>query len=64
MIVFITTFILFSIEALLHYNIGHEDSNFVFPNINELCTILITVTFFSFLNSIAVSIISKHFNYF
>ncbi len=64
MIVFITTFILFTIEAFLHYNIGHESKEIVYPNQKEIMSILITVFIFSYLNSIAVKVVSKYFNFF
>ncbi len=64
MIVFITTFILFTLEAFLHYNIGHESKDYVFPDQKEIVYILVTVFIFSYLNSVAVKVVSKYFNIF
>lgn len=63
MIVFIITFCLFTIEALLHYNYGKEDNNkFHFPNREIMLQIFITVSFFSFLNSYILKYLAKHYN--
>jgi hypothetical protein len=64
MIVFITTFILFTVEAFLHYNIGHEAKEFVYPTFEEIFSIISTVFIFSILNSFAVKLIEKYFNIF
>ena len=49
MIVFITTFILFTVEAFLHYNIGHESKEFIYPTFEEIFSIISTVFIFSIL---------------
>lgn len=60
MIVFFVTFILFFIEALLHYNYGKGDGEqFHFPNQNEIVQIIITVSIFSFLNSYIIKQLSR-----
>lgn len=65
MIVFIVTFCLFTIEALLHYNYGYDlDSEkriFVFPDTKTLLKILGTVFIFSLLNSKIVKYIHKYY---
>jgi ABC-type microcin C transport system permease subunit YejB len=63
MIIFFVTFILFFLEALLHYNYGKSDSDkFHLPDINELVQISITVGIFSFLNSYIIKILSRRFH--
>jgi hypothetical protein len=64
MIFFISTFILFTVEAFLHYNIGHESKNFVFPDKKEMTSIFSTVFIFSVFNSFSVRLLSKYFNIF
>ena len=63
MIVFIVTFCLFSIESLIHYNYGKEDkSKFHLPNNKTLFQIIITVAFFSLLNSYILKYLAKHYH--
>lgn len=62
MIVFIVTFCLFSIEALLHYNYGKDDkTQFHLPDNKTLLQIFITVSFFSLLNSYILRYLAKHY---
>jgi hypothetical protein len=61
MIVFIVTFCLFSIEALLHYNYGKEDNKFHLPNKETMLQIFVTVSIFSLLNSYILHYLSKHY---
>lgn len=62
MIVFIVTFCLFSIEALLHYNYGKGDkSQFHLPDKKTITQIIITVAFFSLLNSYILRYLAKHY---
>lgn len=65
MIVFIITFCLFTIEALLHYNYGkNEETNtkFHFPHREDMIQIIITVALFSLLNSYILKYLDKHYN--
>lgn len=63
MIVFIVTFCLFTIEALLHYNHGKDDkSKFHLPDKEKLVDILITVFIFSFLNSRIIKYLARHYH--
>jgi len=62
MIVFTVTFILFFIEALLHYNYGKDDSyQFHFPTQTEFLQIVFTVFIFSFLNSFIIRQLAKRY---
>ena len=62
MIVFVTTFILFFIEAILHYNIGRREDKFVWPSKKELLEIALTVGGFSFVNSFIVDFLERKFS--
>ena len=53
-IVFCTTLVLFSSEAVIHYNIGHRKKKFVWPSGKEMLYILGIVATFSLINSILV----------
>jgi tetrahydromethanopterin S-methyltransferase subunit D len=61
MIVFIVTFSLFFIEAILHYNYGRESKYFEFPDSKSLIQIIITVFIFSALNSRIIKYLQKYF---
>jgi hypothetical protein len=63
MIVFIVTFCLFTIEALIHYNYGvnKENNKFVLPDTVNFLKIISTVFLFSILTSLVVRIIEKNF---
>lgn len=65
MLVFIVTFTLFTIEALLHYNYGYGlaigDKNFKIPESQDLIKILLTVFIFSYLNSSIVKLLDKYY---
>jgi hypothetical protein len=66
MIVFIVTFCLFTIEALLHYNYGYDlatngELKFKLPEKDDLFKILFTVFIFSLLNSRIVKILDKYY---
>ena len=60
LIVFFTTFCLFLIEALIHFNIGHKGKKFVWPSRKDLFYIIATVSLFSLLNSGLVWAIEKY----
>lgn len=62
MIVFIVTFTLFFIEAILHYNYGSEQKGFKSPNKQEFLQIVITVGVFSYANSRLLKYLSKHYH--
>lgn len=66
MIVFVVTFFLFTIEALLHYNYGSEnlkkDNKFNFPDNKNFMKILSTVFIFSYLTSLIVRILHRKFH--
>lgn len=64
MIVFIVTFSLFFMEALLHYNYGKDDekSKFHIPDNKVLFQIIITVAFFSLLNSYILRYLAKYYH--
>lgn len=59
MIVFFVSFVLFTIEALIHYNYGKKESEFQYPDTQTFMKILSTVFLFSFLTSIIVRIIEE-----
>ena len=65
MIVFLVTFFLFTIEALIHYNYGQElaakDKKFNFPDLKTFIKIIGTVFLFSALASIIVRVLHKRF---
>ena len=60
------TFVLFFIEALLHFNIGKNDHNqkinfkITLPTKKELCCIVAVLTIFSLLNGIISQWVIKH----
>lgn len=60
-IVFLTTFGLFTLEAMFHYNIGangkEEDGklDFHLPNKEQWVKLLVTVGVFSYINSVVVN---------
>jgi len=56
-----TTFVLFFIEAIIHYNIGHPSDGLVFPVGKELFQIIITVMLFSALSGVVSEFIIKIF---
>ena len=62
MIVFIVTFTLFFIEAIIHYNYGTEQTKLHFPTSQDLIKIVITVGIFSYLNSIIIKNLSKYYH--
>lgn len=62
MIVFIVTFILFFIEAIIHYNYGYKDQKFRFPDTESLIKIIYTVGVFSFLNSNIIRYLRHNYN--
>jgi len=62
MIIFIVTFSLFFIEALLHYNYGHTAKEFVLPDYKSLLQIIYTVALFSYLNSKILKYLSKYYH--
>lgn len=61
MIVFLVTFVLFTIEALLHYNYGHESEKFVLPDIKTFIEMISIVFVFSLLTSYIVKVLHKYF---
>mgnify|MGYP001555409750 CR=1 FL=1 len=62
-IVFYSTLTVFSLEAILHYNIGkngdREKGKFYFPNSEEFIKLIGVVVVFSYINGVVVSKISK-----
>ena len=61
-IVFCTTLVLFSSEAVIHYNIGHPSKKIEWPSTKEFLHIMSTVAIFSLINSFAIWGIEKFFN--
>jgi tetrahydromethanopterin S-methyltransferase subunit D len=59
MIIFIVTFLLFFIEAILHYNIGSPNKQLHLPETKELFQIIIILTIFSALNSYIIKKLLK-----
>ena len=53
-IVFLTTYILFIAEAIIHYNIGHQGKKFVWPSGKEILEIFGIVGIFSLVNAVLV----------
>jgi hypothetical protein len=50
--VFISTFFVFLLEGLFHYNVGKTGLHSIcFPNKYDMCKIILILTFFSFLNA-------------
>lgn len=67
MIVFIITFCLFTAEALFHYNYGKngdkkKEQNFHLPTKEMMLQIVLTVAFFSLLNSYILKYLAQHYN--
>jgi len=60
-IVFFTTFVLFLMEAFIHYNIGHHSKKLQWPSGKEILLILGTVAIFSLINSFFVWGLEKMF---
>jgi hypothetical protein len=62
-VVFTTTFVLFLLEALLHYNIGrYEESEgikFYFPDLKETVALVAVLIVFSLANSFCVNCLTK-----
>lgn len=56
-IVFLSTFLVFTFEAIFHFMIGKQ--KIVLPRINELIQIIIVVVVFSLINAM----VSKYLNY-
>jgi hypothetical protein len=58
------TFILFYIEAIIHYNIGKNGKNKIFhldiPDKKELLNIALIILFFSIINGLISGFILKH----
>jgi hypothetical protein len=62
MIVFSVTFILFFMESMIHYNLGKKEESFQFPDRYNLCIMIVTVSFFSLLNSSILRYLAEHYN--
>ena len=61
LIIFISTLITFSFEALFHYNIGKNGMTKIeFPSISNIIKLIGVVVFFSYLNTLISNIISKY----
>ena len=62
-IVFTTTFVLFLLEALLHYNIGRyeeaEGIKFYFPDMKETIALVAVLIVFSVANSLCADYLTK-----
>ena len=62
-IVFVTTFVLFLLEAIIHYNIGRYDENdgikFYLPDKKEFIALVVVLIVFSVANSICANYLSK-----
>lgn len=57
MIVFIVSFIVFTLEAFIHYNIGKTSKvtlDFEIPTFKEFLHIIGVVAIFSFINSVVI----------
>ena len=61
MIIFFITFTLFFIEALIHYNYGRKGEDFYFPDFDTCSKLIITLAFFSFLNSAIIKYLYKYY---
>lgn len=61
MIVFISTFIIFFLEALFHYNIGTPNEELHLPSLKETVNISLVVFIFSLINSITIRFLTKYF---
>ena len=60
-IVFLSTFIIFTLEALLHYNIGRNGlTAFSCPSFDEVLKIIGVVAFFSAINSFIINKLEKN----
>ena len=50
--VFISTFFVFLLEGLFHYNVGKNGlQKFTFPNSYDLCKIVLILSIFSIINA-------------
>ena len=60
---FVITFILFTIEAFLHINIGKSkyviNGDFDVPTHDELVNVMTVITFFALLNSLIINELHK-----
>lgn len=62
-IIFLSTFITFSFEAILHYNIGKNGmTNIVFPSLSDIIKLISVVMIFSFANTIVNNLLESIFN--
>ena len=62
-IIFLSTFITFSFEAILHYNIGKNGmTNIVFPSLLDIIKLISVVMIFSFANTVLNNILESIFN--
>ena len=52
--VFFTTFILFVLEAIIHYNIGYPGGKYVWPSGKEILKIFGIVGIFSLVNAVLI----------
>ena len=59
-IVFSTTFILFVLEAIIHYNIGYPGKKFVWPPKKDLGIIFGIVGIFSLVNAVLIWGLKKY----
>ena len=63
-IVFLSTFIMFSIEAILHYNIGKNGmTSLVIPSLVDFVKLAVVVGVFSLLSTILSSFIQNQLDY-
>jgi hypothetical protein len=62
-IVFATTFVLFLLEAILHYNIGRYEENegikFYLPDKKEFIALVAVLIVFSIANSLCANYLTK-----
>lgn len=63
-VIFCVTFVLFFLEALLHYNIGKNGGGFhvSLPNGDDLVRISVVLFIFSVLNAYIGSYLIRHFS--
>ena len=63
-IVFLSTFIMFSIEAILHYNIGKNGmTSLVMPSLVDIVKLAVVVGIFSLLSTILSSFIQNQLDH-
>ena len=63
LIIFISTFITFSFEAILHYNIGKNGmTQIVFPGLFDIIKLAGVVMVFSLANTMLSNFLEKMFN--